>query len=110
MSTKLEELAIAIRKGLVVINTYNNEDDANNYNDRHTRALSDKLTPNNGKGTGVFMDTYNGGSDFDINGNPTYGGSGRIPLTGNNLAKWGYGPDSPYTKPDTSLNKGQVNF
>jgi len=53
--SKLEQLAIAVRDGLVTRNTYNNADDANNYTDTHTRALSDQLTPVQGKGTGIFL-------------------------------------------------------
>ena len=110
MSNKLETAATAARNGLIAINGYNNADDANNYTATHTRALSDQLTPINGKGTGIFLDTYNGGGDLDINGNPTYAGSGRLSAIANNTSKWGYGPDSYYTHPDTSANTGQVAF
>lgn len=109
-SNKLEEAAIARREALIAINNYNNDDDANNYSSKHTRALSDQETPLYGKGTGIFLDTYNGGGDIDINGNPTYGGSGRIAAFANNTSTWGYGPDSNYQHPDTSGNVGQVTF
>jgi len=109
-SNKLEAASIVAREKLLAINSYNNADDSNNYSGTHSRALSDQLTPINGKGTGIFMDTYNGGSDIDINGNPTYGGSGRIAAFANNTSTWGYGPDSHYDHPDTSNNIGQVSF
>lgn len=109
-SNKLEQAAIARREALIAINNYNNEDDGNNYSATHTRALSDELTPVNGKGTGIFLDTYNGGSNIDTYGNPTYGGSGRVPSIANNGATWGYTPDSHYQHPDTSGNVGQVSF
>ena len=109
-SNKLEEAAIIRREALIAINSYNNEDEANNYSAKHSRELSDQSTPLYGKGTGIFMDTYNGGSDIDINGNPTYGGSGRLSAFANNASTWGYGPDEYYKSPDTSGNKGQVKF
>jgi hypothetical protein len=109
-SNKLEEAALIRREALIAINSYNNEARANNYSATHTRALSDSNTPIYGKGTGVFMDTYNGGGDIDINGNPTYGGSGRLAAFANNSSKWGYGPTKYYTQPDMSGNVGQVSF
>ena len=108
MSNKLEQAALANRDRLITRNNYNNTADANNYGATHTRALSDSQTPMYGKGTGIFMDTYNGGGDFDINGNPAISGSGRLAAFANNSSKWGYGPTKNYTAPDTSLNKGQV--
>jgi hypothetical protein len=109
-SNKLEQAAIATRNTLIAINGFNNEDDANNYSSTHTKALSDQLTPVKGKGTGIFLDTYNGGGDFDINGNPTYGGSGRLAAYANNGSTWGFTPDAYYTTPDTSANIGAVGF
>lgn len=94
--SKLDELAKGFRKDALVTNTYT---DDNQYNATNTRALSDKETPIQGKGTGVFLDTDNGGSDIDINGNPTYPGSGRIPALANNQSKWGYSKENPYKKP-----------
>jgi len=98
--SKLDELATEYRKKNIVKNDYNGEDDANNYSSTHTKAMSDQQTPVKGKGTGVYMDTYNGGGDMDINGNPIYAGSGRLAAIANNTSKWGYGPTSPYTAPD----------
>jgi len=99
--SKLDLLAEDARRKNIVKNDYNGEADANNYSATHTKALSDHVTPKKGKGTGVYMDTYNGGSEIDINGNPVYGGSGRLAAIANNTSKWGYGPESPYTAPDT---------
>ena len=110
MSNRLEQAAIAARNTLIAINSYDNVDDANNYTATHTKALSDEQTPVKGKGTGVFLDTYNGGGSIDIYGNPTYGGSGRIAAFANNLSTWGYGPSAYYQHPDTSGNVGQVTF
>ena len=73
--SKLEREALLVRDALITKNTYNSVDDANNYGPTHSRALSDQRTPKAGKGTGIFMDTYNGGGDLDINGNPNMPGS-----------------------------------
>lgn len=108
MSNKLEQAAIAARERLIAKNNYNSVDDANNYSAKHTRAISDTTTPIYGKGTGIFLDTYNGGGDFDINGNPSIPGTGRLAAFANNSSTWGYGPTKYYSAPDTSLNKGQV--
>lgn len=108
MSNKLEQAAIAARDALVASNAYNSVDPANNYSATHTKALSDQTTPIKGKGTGIFLDTYNGGGDFDINGNPASAGSGRISAYAQNGAQWGYTPQVNYSTPDTSANTGQV--
>lgn len=110
MSNPLEQIAIATRNTLIATNNYDNASNSNNYGATHTRALSDTLTPIYGKGTGVFLDTYNGGGDFDINGNPAAGGSGRLAAYANNGATWGYTPTTEYTAPDTSANVGQVTI
>jgi hypothetical protein len=109
-SNKLEEAAIASRNVLIAINNYDNVADANNYTATHTKALSDQETPVKGKGTGVFLDTYNGGGSLDIYGNPAAAGSGRLAAIANNTSTWGYGPTSYYQQPDTSGNAGQVTF
>ncbi len=107
-SNKLEIIAIAQRNSLIASNGYDNVAASNNYSATHTRALSDQATPIYGKGTGLFLDTYNGGGDIDINGNPVYGGSGRLAAFANNGATWGYTPQVNYTAPDTTANVGQV--
>ena len=101
--SKLEEIAIEIRDRLKARNIYN-DIDANNYSATHTRALSDSKTPVTGKGTGVFLDTFNGGGDLDINGAPNSAGSGRK----QNLLKNEFNPQRPYDHPDTNGNVGQV--
>lgn len=105
-SNKLEQAAIAARGALLPTNTYNNAADSNNYSATHTRALSDSETPVAGKGTGVFLDTYNGGGSLDINGNPAAAGSGRI----KNVAVNQYNGNNTYQHPDTSGNVGQFSF
>jgi len=105
-SNKLEQAAIAARNTLIPINTYNSADDSNNYSSTHTRALSDSQTPVAGKGTGVFLDTYNGGGSLDINGSPQAAGSGRL----QNVAVNQYNGINTYQHPDTSGNQGQVTF
>lgn len=109
-SNKLEQAAIASRNVLIAINNYDNVADANNYGATHTRALSDTQTPVYGKGTGVFLDTYNGGGSLDVYGNPAAAGSGRLAAFANNTSTWGYGPTAYYQHPDTSGNVGQVTF
>jgi hypothetical protein len=99
----LEKIAIDVRNTLKAKNTYN-DGDGKKYKAGHTRALSDDETPVHGKGTGVYMDTYNGGGDLDINGSPEVVGSGRI----KNKALNEYNEDKGYTKPDTSGNVGQI--
>jgi hypothetical protein len=99
----LQDYAIEARGILESKNTYT-EIEGSEYSAQHTRALSDTTTPIQGKGTGIFLDVFNGGGDYDINGNPTIVGSGRI----KNLAINEYGNLKPYTAPDTSANKGQV--
>lgn len=108
MSNKLEQAAINTRGQLIPINTYDNTAPANKYGPTHTRALSDQQTPVEGKGTGIFLDTINGGGSLDINGNPSIVGSGRLSAIALNEGTWGYGPNNHYTAPDTSANVGQV--
>lgn len=101
-SNKLEEAAIQQRAALIPQNIYNSSDASQNYNVGHTNAISDGDLK--GKGTGIHLDTYNGGGDFDINGNPNIVGSGRI----QNLVINQYNDDNGYEHPDTSGNIGQV--
>jgi hypothetical protein len=101
--SRLEIIAEEARKKLYVKNIYNGEDPANGYSATHTRALSDQTTPVNGKGNGDYLNTYNysqTGGEYDINGNPTYGGSGRNAAIAYNESQWGYGPNNPYNAPN----------
>lgn len=102
-SNALELIAIAQRNTIIPMNTYNSNS-TQNYSSTHTRALSDNQTPVNGKGTGVYMDIFNGGSSIDINGAPNAAGSGRIGNTTFNQ----FNPNNVYTTPNTSANIGQV--
>lgn len=101
--SKLELIAIQQRNVLSPMNTYS-LDTGNNYGSTHTRAMSDTETPEYGKGTGVYMDTMNGGSSTDKFGAPSASGSGRIA----NMAANQYNQDNRYTAPDTTGNVGQV--
>ena len=104
--TKLEEIAIDVRKTILTKNTFNNFDVNNNYTATHTNAMSDDVTPKHGKGTGVYMDTHHGGSQQDEFGVPNAAGSGRIGNVTNNK----YNEDNGYKMPDTSGNIGQVTI
>jgi hypothetical protein len=103
VQSKLELIAIQQRNILLPVNNYN-VGVSNNYSETHTRALSDQTTPINGKGTGVFLDTNNGGGSLDVNGVPQAAGSGRLA----NLAVNQYNQNNGYTHPNTSGNIGQV--
>lgn len=105
-SNKLEQAAIAARNATLPINTYNDDIGGNEYGSTHSRALSDTITPVAGKGTGVFLDTYNGGGSLDINGSPSAAGSGRL----QNVATNEFNNLKPYVHPDTSGNKGQFTL
>ncbi len=104
--SKLEEIAITQREILIARNVYNNESDTNTYNATHSRAISDDSTPKNGKGTGEFLDVFNGGSSEDIHGVASKSGTGRI----KNIAINEYKNTKPYTAPDTTQNSGQVTI
>lgn len=103
--SKLEQIAITKRANLLVANTYL-EGDSKEYTATNSRAMSDSKTPIQGKGTGVELDTTNGGGDYDINGNPLYPGSGRK----KGLAQNNYNNTNGYTAPDMSGNIGQVTI
>ncbi len=101
-SNKLEEAALLQRAALIPLNGYNSSDVSQNYTVGHGNAVSDGDLK--GKGTGIHLDTYNGGGDFDINGNPNIVGSGRL----QNLVINQYNDANGYDHPDTSGNVGQV--
>ena len=104
MSKDLSELNDKYRKQNIVKNIYLSK--GNQYSNTNSRALSDDETPVLGKGTGVYLDTINGGSKIDENGNPNVQGSGR---KGNTLKNY-YTKDNGYTKPDMGNEEGQVQF
>jgi len=101
-SNELELAALAQRAALIPLNEYNSSDISQKYNVNHGNALSDGDLK--GKGTSIFLDTYNGGGDFDINGDPVIPGSGRI----GNLVINEYNAINGYVHPNTSGNIGQV--
>lgn len=64
--SKLEQVADEERKKLIIKNTYTGTNTNDMYSSTHTRAMSDDLTPEYGKGTGQSFDTKEGGSSTDI--------------------------------------------
>ena len=101
MASKLEQFANEYREKIIKRNSYNIIEE-NNYTPTHRNAISDGDAP--GKGTGVFLDTYNGGGDLDINGNPNRVGTGRV----GNIKINKFDEDNQYTAPDTRGNDGQA--
>ena len=102
MASNLELIGINERSGLITPNLYKQDwavpsSLVDNYSVLHTRALSDTTTPIYGKGTGIFLDTTNGGGEYDINGNPAIIGSGRNNAISINTIQWSYGPITPYS-------------
>lgn len=104
--SRLEQIAIAQRNTLIPFNTYNNANNGNNYSAGHTRAKSDETTPVQGKGTGIYMDSQNGGGSIDVYGNGIATGSGRI----GNLLFNQFNQNNGYSHPDTTGNVGQIHF
>lgn len=94
--SKLEEAAILVRQQLIAKNEYNGADNSNGYSANHPNAKSDG--DDKGRGTGVYLDTYNGGTETDQNE--------RIVLKARNQ----YNKDKGYEAPDTTGNVGQINF
>lgn len=97
MPSPLEERGDFYRPQLIKFNDYNLFDESANYSSTHPNALSGKASdrdPNDikGKGTGKYFDTTNGGGFHDINGHPTYVGSGRNKQLASNL----YNPENSY--------------
>ena len=106
MPSNLEIIGKNERSILVTPNLYKQDwtapnNTTDNYSVLHTRALSDTTTPVYGKGTGVFLDTTNGGGEYDINGNPSILGSGRNNAIIINTSQWSYGPATPYSATNT---------
>jgi hypothetical protein len=77
---RLTQFAEEYRRRLVIENGYN-DTTGNRYNAQHpnaTQAVGGRDPQNvRGRGTGVFLDTTNGGTSVDINGLPEYPNSGR---------------------------------
>lgn len=102
--TKLEQIAEEQRKVLMGRNTYNGFSEDQQYSRTHTRALSDEETPVHGKGTGKYLDTAEGGSSVDRNGDPNMLGSGR----NGNIKFNMYNKENPYRKPGMDGDFGDV--
>ena len=100
--TKLEEIGNEQRKTLQLKNTFSGVNEDHQYSGNHSRALSDEETPEHGKGTGKYLDTLNGGSSVDENGDPNLLGSGR----NGNLRFNTYNSKNPYEKPGMSGDFG----
>jgi hypothetical protein len=98
--SKLEELSDIYRVQNLIKNDYQKVE-GSSYSVTHKNAISDGDAK--GKGTGVVGDTYNGGSDVDIYGNPSIPKTGRLQLTSQNM----YDSENEYTVPDTSENADQ---
>lgn len=115
MPTKLEELGEKFRVDNLRVNEYQNSD-GKKYGEGVPNAMSDG--DDKGKGTGGNSDLINtaeGGTDIDINGNPSEPGTGRNQLIAKNEAKYGsttgpngYGPNKPYY-PDYISGQNQNN-
>ena len=98
--SKLEELSDIYRVQNLIKNDYQ-KGESGKYGPTHKNALSDGDAK--GKGSGTIGDTSNGGSDIDINGNPS------IPKTGRNqlMSQNKYDSENQYTTPDTEGNADQ---
>jgi len=90
---KLGDIGKIERDKMIAKNTYQTIEEQN-YGAKHPNALDDG--DNKGKGTGSFMDTYNGGSVVDKEGNGVDSGSGRIA----NLAKNKFNEENGYKYPE----------
>jgi len=106
MSTKLEQIGIIKRNEAIIRNDFNNTDASKMYSATHTKALSDELTPIQGKGTGGEMDSSNGGSMVDIYGNPNIPHSGRV----GNISYNSYKEGNEYGISNSSNDTGEVNI
>ncbi len=103
MPTKLEELGDKYRVDNLRRNEYQNSD-GKRYDEGHPNARSDGDSKGKGVGGNITsLNTTEGGSDVDINGNPTIPKSGRNALIAENESKYtsttgpkGFGPTKPY--------------
>ena len=82
MATQLELIAEKLRQEVISRNTYNGD---KSYSSVNKNALSDG--DESGKGTGIFLDTINGGSSIDIVERK------------NEIKVNEYQPNKPYTTP-----------
>lgn len=75
--SKLDLIGEEARNNHIIKNTFNGNSEDKQYSRTHSMALSDEETPVHGKGTGIELDTENGGGSVDINGDPGISGTGR---------------------------------
>lgn len=94
--SKLEEIANEQRKALTIKNVFNGYSEGNQYSATHSYALSDDLTPEHGKGTGIYLDTNGGGNSYDKKSRAE------------NLRHNEFKANNQYEKPDTSSLGGIV--
>jgi len=93
MADKLGDIGKTERDKMIAKNSYQLNEETH-YTPTHKNALGDG--DKKGKGTGNFMDTYNGGSIEDIEGSSVDSGSGRIA----NLKVNKYNEDNGYKAPE----------
>jgi hypothetical protein len=98
--SRLEEDGDIYRVQNIIKNQYQSSD-GKKYGETHPNALSDG--DKKGMGTGVFLDTTEGGNQTDVLGDPSIPNSGRL----QNLKVNKYNADNPYTTPDVGDNEGQ---
>jgi len=111
MPTKLEELGDEYRKDNLRRNEYQ-DSDGKRYDEGHPNAKGDGDSKGKGMGgNSDLINTTSGGSDIDVNGNPSEPGTGRNALIARNESKYGsqtgpngYGPNKPYY-PDYIANE-----
>jgi hypothetical protein len=84
--SKLEELANTARESMLSKNVYTPNSQYSSSHPNATQAgggIDDPLNVK-GKGTGITLDTTNGGSSIDVNGSPSIAvPTGRAALQGN---------------------------
>lgn len=102
----LTQAAEDARNRALGLNIYKKEA-GTNYGSTHPNALanengSDDPTNIKGKGTGVLLDTFNGGGTEDINGALNQPGSGRIA----NLLTNKFSPQNTYKTPELDGTAG----
>lgn len=102
--SKLELIGTEARLNHRIRNTFTGLNEEQKYSTTHTRAISDEETPEHGKGTGISLDTANGGSRTDINGDPALSGSGRK----GNVRFNQYNRENEYQKPTIQGGLGEV--
>lgn len=93
--SKLEELAKTARESMLSKNIYTSETQYGSSHPNATQAAGGNDDPLNimGKGTGIVLDTTNGGSSVDVNGSPSIA----VPTGRAALQKNEYNADNVYS-------------